>query len=255
MIPSYGQKHFSSAKTRTLKAAFDRFFAENLPQIGGKQLRAMIIEKVIEIFDRFSPPSERLKPGQMLFVAVDKATRPDSRNVRFKPVTLTLITDEEIDALISEQTNLSGLLPNAIARITHEAYQQGALLSMRDIGLIFKRMGGDVSRLRIEYETLHKCVLPTTGSMQDMGTTLTHKALILKKILIEKKDMRQVRQETCHTQSAIDRYLKEYRRVEILLEEHKDIQSISIITGISKYVIKQYEIIYKEVKDALQNAA
>jgi hypothetical protein len=196
----------------------------------------------------YMPLKDRLKPGQMLWTAVSKHTRADSKKVRHKPVVLTLVTEEEIKSLVNEETSPPGLLTNAINRLLHEAYKQDALLSMRDIGLILKRTPGNISTLRNQYEIEHNTVLPTPATLQDMGSGVTHKVLILQKILLEKKDMYQVRNETNHTQQAIDRYLKDYRRVEMLLNDDKNLEYIHRVTGMSKHLIKQYKEIYNETK-------
>jgi hypothetical protein len=83
-----------------------------------------------------------------------------------------------------------------------------------------------------------------------MGSGVTHKGLILRKLLIEKKDMSVVRNETRHTQPAIDRYLKDYRRVEMLLDDNKEIMYIAQITRMSIQLILQYKNIYDEVKQS-----
>ncbi|KMQ49333.1 hypothetical protein CHISP_3753 [Chitinispirillum alkaliphilum] len=88
-----------------------------------------------------------------------------------------------------------------------------------------------------------------------MGSAITHKALILRKILIEKKDMAKVRAESRHTQQAIDRYLKDYRRVEMLLDDGKDLLYICQVTSMSLHLIKQYQNIYREVNNEYKQIA
>jgi Protein of unknown function (DUF1670) len=251
MISTYAQKHYASAHRHLFAAAFNRFLELNVPLLGGPELRQLLTNKIIELFDSFTTATEHLKPGQMLWVAIDKNTRADSSKVRFRPVVLTMITTDEITNLTDDKQTPSRQLPGTVARILKEAYTQGALLSMRDLALIFKRAPSEMSKIRQLYENESSEVLPTPATLQDMGSGITHKALILRKILIEKKDMAQVRQETNHSQQAIDRYLKSYRRVEMLLDDKKDILYISKVTGLSPYLIIQYEHIYNDTKHQL----
>lgn len=253
MIESYAKKHYGSAHRHLFSAAFDRFLTENIPLLGGPELRSLLTSKILELFDTFTVAADYIKPGQMMWVAVDKNTRADSQKVRYKPVTLTMITPEEIETLVEGKATPSRLIPDATARILKEAFAQGALLSMRDLALIFKRTPSDMSTFRAQYETNTKEILPTPATLQDMGSGITHKALILRKILVEKKDMVKVRQETSHTQQAIDRYLKSYRRVEMLLDDQKSVVYISKVTGMSPFLIMQYETIYQETKKCLSN--
>lgn len=250
MIESYAQKHYGSAHKHLFAAAFDRFLKESVPQVGGPEVRKLVVDKIIELFETYTVPTDHVKPGQMVWVAVDKNTRADSKNVRYRPVVLTMITLPEIDDLVSGKATPPQQLQGAIARILKESYAQGALLSMRDLALIFKRYPGEMSKARQQYEKKTGEVLPTPATLQDMGSGITHKALILKKILVEKKDMAKVRQETHHTQKAIDRYVKSYRCIEILLDDNKSNLYIARVTGLSPFLIMQYEQIYKETKSA-----
>jgi hypothetical protein len=248
MIESYAQKHYGSAHRHLFAAAFDRFLKQSVPQVGGPEVRQLVVDKIIELFDTYTVPTDHVKPGQMVWVAVDKNTRADSKKVRYRTVVLTMITLPEINDLEAGKATPPQQLQGTIARILKESYDQGALLSMRDLALIFKRSPGEMSNVRQKYEKKTGEVLPTPATLQDMGSGITHKALILEKILIEKKDMAKVRQETNHTQQAIDRYVKSYRRIEILLDDKKSNHYIAKVTGLSPFLILQYEQIYKETK-------
>jgi len=245
---SYAEKHYQSAHTRLFKSVMDRFLSQAIPQLG-PELIAMLRKQIISLFDEFMYTRDRVSPGQMVWVAIDKNTRADSKHVKYKPIVLTLVDEHEINELVGDDSNgkPSHLLPKTIARICEEAYSQGALLSMRDIALILKRASSDISVSRKKYETQHEIILPTPASLQDMGSGATHKIMIIKKVLIEKKDMAKVRSETKHTQWAIDKYLKEYRRIEILLKDNKSVDYIAQVTNIRPFVVKQYEKIFLEV--------
>ena len=255
MIPSFHEKHYASLHKKSLDAACDRLLIECLPNITGKYMRKLIVDELIKLFHTYTIPSERLEPGQMLWTAVDVTTRASSKDAKYKPVVLTLLTSDEIDIMKSGKRSPPSLFPDTIARLCEEAYAQGALLSVRDIAVITKRDLAETSKRKLEYEQRTQRTIPNVGSIHDMGTTISHKNLILRKILIEKKDMNTVRRETHHTQRAIDHYLRDYRRVEMLLNESKSIEYITQITRLSKHLIKQYVILYKEVNNATSKAA
>jgi hypothetical protein len=137
-----------------------------------------------------------------------------------------------------------------MARMFREAYQQGAVLSTRDLSLLLVTDGGYLSQLRIAYEQEHQTVLPHTGVLHDMGTTITHKRLIVYKHIVEKKDPAVVAKETNHSQLAVDKYIKDYHRVKTLADDNKDVQFIHHTTNIARHVINQYlQIINKNVKE------
>jgi hypothetical protein len=246
---TYAEKHFRSANERFFESVLDRFLKENIPMLG-PELRRLFGKRLIELFEQNLHTKDRIKPGQMSWIAIDKNTRADSKKVKYVSTILTIVDKKEIDDLINGKSagSPNRLLPQTIGRLCKEAYSQGALLSMRDLALIFKRVSGNISDVRKKFEEESGEVLPTPATLQDMGSGITHKALILKKILIEKKDMDKVRAETFHSQNAIDRYVKDFRRVEILLDDKKEIEYISKVTRIQPFVVKQYKKIYNEVK-------
>jgi len=135
---------------------------------------------------------------------------------------------------------VSAITRRAIARIIHEAYAQGGILSTRDISLLVLRDPSTVSALRIQYEKEHNCKLPHTGLLHDIGSGVSHKALILRKVVIEKKDPAAVARETNHSQKSVDRYLYDYHRVKTVYEQNQDIEYIHLVTALSKHLIKQY---------------
>jgi hypothetical protein len=232
-------KRFSSAKTRFLSAALDNFFKREFPKLLGPILRRKLVAELIKLLQTLLPLKAHLKPGQIVWNAVSTKTRADSLNVRFVPVTLTMIDEQDVKQL-ADGMPMRQIIKQAIARITKEAYAQGALLSMRDIGLLTWRYGGTISQHRKQYEKEQNATLPHTGSLQDMGSCVSHKSTIVRKITIDKKDPLTVAKETNHSQWAVDRYIKDFNRVRLCYQDGKDKEFISLATGLSKFVVNEY---------------
>ena len=215
----------------------------------GPVVRENIADALIDLFNSLCPESSRLKPGQIVWNALDKRTRADSSNRRYKPVILSLVTDDEV-SLFEKGISIATIRKNVIARMIREAYQQGAVLSTRDLSLLLVSSSAYLSQLRIEYEKEHKTILPHTGVIHDMGTTLTHKRIIVYKHIVEKKDPSVVARETNHSQLAVDKYIKDFYRVKTLVNDKKDVDFIHHTTNISRHVINQYlQIINNYVKE------
>jgi len=215
----------------------------------GPVVRENIADALIDLFNSLCPESSRLKPGQIVWNALDKRTRADSEKRRYKPVILSLVTDDEV-LMFEKGTSVSTTRKNVMARMIREAYQQGAVLSTRDLSLLLVSNAAYLSQLRIEYEKENKTILPHTGVIHDMGTTLTHKRIIIYKHVVEKKDPSIVARETNHSQPAVDKYLKDFNRVKTLVNDNKDINFIHHTTNIARPVIKQYlQIINNYVKE------
>lgn len=250
MIPTKSSvKHYSSAHDRFLKPAIVNFFEREFCGMFGPVVRENIADALIDLFNSLCPESSRLKPGQIVWNALDKRTRADSKKRRYKPVALSLVTDDEV-SMFEKGTSVSRTRKIVMARMIREAYQQGAVLSTRDLSLLLVSSSSYLSQLRIEYEREHKTILPHTGVIHDMGTTLTHKRIIIYKYVVEKKDPSIVARETNHSQPAVDKYLKDFNRVKTLVNDNKDINFIHHTTNIARPVIKQYlQIINNYVKE------
>jgi hypothetical protein len=232
-------KRFDSAKARFLAPALDNFFKREFPKLLGPILRRKLVEELIKLLQALLPLKAHLKPGQIVWNAVSAKTRADSPHVRFVPVTLTMIDEKDIQQL-ADGVPMPVIIKQGIARITKEAYAQGALLSMRDIGLLIWRQGTSISAYRKSYEKEHNVSLPHTGSLQDMGSCVSHKSIIIKKVTIDKKDPLVVASETNHSIGAVDRYMKDFNRVRVCYQDGKDVEFIALATGLNKFVVKEY---------------
>lgn len=250
MIPKASSvKHYSSAFDRFLKPAIVNFFEREFCGMFGPVVRENIADALIDLFYSLCPETNRLKPGQLVWNALDKRTRADSPRRRYKPVILSLITEDDISSFIKNES-ITKIRQKVMARMLKEAYKQDAVLSTRDLSLILVSHSADLSQQRIMYETQTKTILPHTGNIHDMGTTLTHKHIIIHKHVVERKDPSVVARETKHSQRAVDRYLKDYFRVKTLVTDNKDINFIHHTTNLSKPLIKQYmQIINNYVKE------
>lgn len=242
--PPDSVKRYSSAKERFFKPVIMNLFARECPRFFGPVLREKIAEELLALFESLSPETSRLKPGQILWNALDKNTRGDSPKRKYVPVILTVISEEDVQLLV-EGVLMSKITENAIARMIREAYSQGGILSSRDLGLITLRHPSTTSSIRKRFEHNHDCTLPHTGALHDMGSSVSHKTIILRKIVLEKKDPAAVARETNHSQTAVDHYLKDYHRIKMLYNLNYDVEFINLATQIAKHVIIQYLDIIK----------
>lgn len=232
-------KRYHSAKARFLKPVIANFFARECPKLFGPVMREKIADELIKLFEALAPEISRLKPGQMLWNALDKNTRGDSPNRKYVPVVLSVICEQDIQ-LLTQGAHMSKITEKSIVRMIREAYQQGGILSSRDIGLITLRQPSWASSVRRRFEAQNDCTLPHTGALHDMGSTVSHKATIIRKVVLEKKDPSAVARQCNHTQAAVDRYLKDYHRVKTLYNLNHDVEFIHLTTQIAKHVIIEY---------------
>ncbi len=239
------QKHFGSARKRFLQSSIESFLDREFPRTFGPVIRQKIAEKIVDLVDQQLPVKDHLRPGQCVWNAVSIATRPDSPNCRLVPVILTLVDSTDVEQL-ARGSSMTTIARQAIARICREAFEQGALLSMRDIGLLVWRSNSTISTIREEWEAAQQTTLPHVGTIQDFGTCISHKTAIVRKVVYEGKDPRRAADETKHSQRAVDRYLKDFHRVRTCYEHVPDVEFITRTTGMSKYLVNQYVGIIKD---------
>lgn len=246
--PADSVKRYTSANHRFLKPAVMNFFAREFPRFFGPRMREKLADELLTLFETLAPDTTRVQPGQILWNALDKQTRGDSPNRRYVPVVLSLITADDT-AQLAQGVAMSTIAKQAIARIIREASEQGGVLSMRDIGLLILRHPSQVSQMRLRYEQEHQCTLPHTGVLHDMGSCLSHKTQIIRKVVLEKKDPAAVARECQHSQRAVDQYLREYHRIQTAYHHTPDIEYVHLGTGVAKHVVRQYiELIDQEKK-------
>jgi hypothetical protein len=231
-------KQYHSAHARFLEPLLCEFFHRELPRFG-PLLSQRLAQEVVRILDVVCLPVSRLQPGQLLWNVVDKHTRADSPQRRFIPVILNLISQPDVSRL-EQATHPSVVFRECLARLFREAYAQGGLLSVRDAALIFHRHDSTISQARQSYEQEHDCVLPHPGSLQDMGSTVSHKAMVVRKVVHEHQDPATVAREINHSQKAVDHYLSDYHRVKTLYQLKPDPDFIHEATRIAKHVVLQH---------------
>ena len=245
IVPPQPQKHFGSARKRFLQSSIESFLDREFPRTFGPVIRQKMAEKIVGLVDEQLPTKDHLRPGQCVWNAVSIATRPDSPNCRLVPVILTLVDPGDVEQLAGG-ISMTVIAQQAIARICREAFEQGALLSMRDIGLLVWRSNSSISTIRAKWEADQETTLPHVGTIQDFGTCISHKTAIIRKVVYEGKDPRRAADETKHSQRAVDRYLKDFHRVKTCYEHIPDVEFITRTTGMSKYLVTQYLGIIKD---------
>ena len=248
MIPKpKGIKMYKTAHDRYIKPVIINFFRHEFRGFFGPAIRENIADAIIDIFEKNTLPIATLQHGQLFWNALDKNTRADSPNRSYKPVILTLVHRDDI-TLFEKETSIKHIRKQVVARLLNEAFEQGGILSMRDLSLILATSASILSTARQEYEKEHNTILPHTGVIHDMGTTLTHKVIIVYKYIVEKKPTNIVALETNHSQKAVDHYINDFFRVKTLVDNNKDIDFIYLTTKIAKYVIVQYIDIIKLIQ-------
>jgi len=237
---------------QTLEAVLRRELMNNFGFENMGVIADVLIQRFLAIIEKYAPLQKRLRPYQTLVLAVDKNEKfgygKRMESCQLVPVMVTLITPEELQEL-AEGVKLHELRPKIAARILKEAYEQGGVLPFSTVGLLTGvHAGSAISQaVALFYEQNPDVVLPHSGTVFDMGPTLTHKkaAVLLKhQGLLTQEIARRIN----HHPSAVARYLNDDERVSRLWEEGKSAEMTSFITGLSLSVVQEYIEIRQEMQ-------
>lgn len=244
---------------QTLEAVLKRELLTNFGFENMGVVADVLIQRFLAIIETYAPLQHRLRPYQVLVLAVDKHEQfgygKRMEHCQLVPVILTLITPEELQTL-AEGAKWRTLKPRIIARILQEAYAQGGVLSFSTLGLLTGlHSAATVGRaVALFYEQHPTVVLPHSGTIFDMGRTLTHKqaAVLLKhQGLLDQEIARRIN----HHPSAVARYTNDDERVGRLWAEGKAPEMISFITGLSRSVVQEYITIRQELHPSITREA
>jgi len=223
---------------------------------GSVTAKAIINDILQEIEDYFLVSSidddlHHIQYGQLVWLAVPVDEYPQRAkpiaNTRMKPVVLTFVNDEDIDHL-SNGLSSAGLRKRRIKRWADEAFDQGALLTQLDLSILLGVCDAVVSKYCTEIQS-DGHLLPTRGNIHDLSGAITHKREIIA-LYLEGNLTHKIAAMTNHSKEAVDRYIKDYHRVETLWEHGiTDLHDISNLSRLSKRVVTQYiDLLPEKVK-------
>ena len=236
---------FSSMPRKTFDSALEYLLYTEYRFLGGKRVVKMIVNDVKGLIEKFFP--DNLEVGQVIWpaVSIDESQEQHKKIEDHKiiPVKLNLVTREDLEKL-EKKVKRTEIEKARVVRLFNEAYEQGALLTQADIGVLIGKSTATVSKYVQEYQKEHDEVLPTRGNIHDIGPGITHKGIIVRKKL-EKKSTSQIAKETNHSPEAVDRYICDYGRVKMLIGKRMTVEEISYATGISRGVVEQYKDLHE----------
>jgi hypothetical protein len=200
------------------------------------------VEKIVGLNIQYYLPGDFVRPGQMRWIVLKGGQKYSKskklRDMQLIPVTLTLISPEDIEDRINH-VKKKKLLEKLIIRLFKETKEQGGVLTETDISILLRLSGAAISNYVTDYENRTNEVVPRAGTEMDIGKTLTHKRLAFhnyKKKIPTTENARLID----HTPESTDRYIKDGMRVEKLYLADYSEWEISFFTGIPEYIVKEY---------------
>lgn len=241
---SMAERRYQRIKGKSLKSILvDRFLNQYGYDKGIVTVNAIVddILTLIESYYRYSDNSF-IKPGQMVWHAVPVDEFPQKgksiAQSSLKPVVLDIISESDIEDM-RKPVHHRELRIKKVERWTHQAYEQGALLTQLDLAVLFSVSEYTAGQYVREYQSLYGRALPTRGNIQQIGSGQTHKREIISDYL-KGYLVPAICQRTNHSNDAVERYIRDFEAVKLLSEKFDDLNTISLVTRLSKGVVSQY---------------
>jgi len=195
-----------------------------------------IVETVREVLGQ--PISEVNGSGKMEYLAaqISDGASKAIRDMRLKPVTLTIHADDDIEVLNAH--GISALRQVKIQRVAQEAYEQGALLTQEDLAVL---LCSSVRTVRYDLKELRGqgIEVRTRGQVKGIGLRVSHKAKIIQ-LYLDGLEYTDLERRTKHSGDSIKNYIQTFKRVLILKDKHVPVDEISTIVGISTMLVEEY---------------
>ena len=172
------ERTYSPLRDKTLNSVLCHQFVTEFGFENKVPIAEVMIERILNTIETFLQPHTLLKPGQMLWMAVQndgrKHTFRSMKQTPQVPVTLDLVTDDDLQALAGGE-DFRAVRLRRQARLLDQAFAQGGVLAQTDLSAITLATDGQVSRDVAHIQQAEDRLLPYRGSVQDLGPTMSHK--------------------------------------------------------------------------------
>ena len=125
-----------------------------------------------------------------------------------------------------------------------EAYDQGGLLVQEDLALL-QNSGKRTIQRDIAYLKKQEIIIPTRGSIQDIGPTISHKTKIVE-LYLKGYEYTEIERRTRHTGQSIKRYIIGFSKVVMLHSKGFTLDQIRELTNTTEKVVKEYLELYQK---------
>ncbi len=180
-----------------------------------------------------------LSNGEISYEAVS-AEEPAGKHIRLcrkKNVRLKLL-DFNTDLDVLAEYGTAGVRRHRLARITRQAYEQGALLSYEDLAMLLTTSPATVKRDVRALNQSGKFII-TRGTKLDMGPGISHKTIIIDYYL---KDytFTEIERITNHSERSVKRYLIDFIQIITLHKQGFKRNQIRLISQKSDRLVREY---------------
>lgn len=210
----------------------------------GPVIARAIVEDILSTIERCYV--ERIPPRTTVWLAVRCDKQGQRKGICVSdlvPVRLQMYIESEVELLTDVALRKRRRARRAFnrarfARWCFEAYEQGGVLTELDLALLSGLSEHYISEALREYEAETGEIVPTRGTVHDLGASVTHKAEIVRRWLRHESPSR-IAYDTHHSQASVDRYIADYQKIRLLAQK-VDSSQIPTLTNLSPSLVEQY---------------
>jgi hypothetical protein len=248
---------YSSIEQRTFESALMHLLETEYGLLGGRRILQLLTDDMLALEKEFHPALEHTDSGSLVWTCTadeGKKAVPGKRTEEYKTVTVRLpfVVAEDVQDRTNQKTPRGQRYATAqardkrrLVRMVKAAAEQGGLLTLAELSVILNKSYQVVSQYVHEWEQETGELLPLKGYRMDQGSRPTHKKEIVRWSAkgLEPPD---IARETGHNLKSVERYLKDYERVKLLLKRGVVVDEISSMIGRGKRVVLEYIEIARE---------
>lgn len=202
--------------------------------------------------------AEHVPPRTITWLAVRRETVHGDRKglspSDLIPIHLTLVNQAELELLMDPALGRTRQARAAfnqarLVRWCFDAFKQGAVLTQLDLSVLSGLSTDAISRAMRRYEAESGEIVPTRGTVHDLGPSVTHKAEVVRRWLRHESPA-QIARALNHSQEAVDRYLADFQKVRTLSQKFPPAE-IPILAGLAPSVVRQYLELLRQYEPTL----
>lgn len=223
----------------------------------GPVIARAIVDDLLATLQQCYP--DRVPPKTIVWLAVRREKRGQRKGLSsgdLIPVRLSVVTEAEVELLTDpalgndhRRRARPAFNQARYVRWCHEAYQQGGVLTHLDLSLLSGLSAGYISYLLRQYEAQTGDIVPTRGTVHDIGPAVSHKAEVIRRWLRHESPAH-IARALNHSQEAIDRYITDYQKVRLLAQKFS-VTELPTLAGLTSSVVRQYLALLQEYEPAL----
>ncbi len=226
---------YASIEKRTFESALMHLLETEYGLLGGRRILHLLVEDILALQEEFYPSTEGAESGTLIWTCTadeGKKAEPGKRTEEYKTVTVKLPLMRKED--LRDRTDKRRLV-----RMVKVAEAQGGLLTIAELSVILNRSYEVTRGLIREWEEETGELLPLKGYRMDQGSRPTHKREIAR-LYEQGMEPPDIAREARHSLKSVERYLKDYERVKLLLKRSMGAEEISGLIGRGQRVVLEY---------------